>query len=102
IHASGIDHKTGHHGLLEHPLECNLGKAALGFRITAADIFMNARKPDLLEIQWSALWWRAFRHPEVRTEEGAAFGGCERGATNLEVGIVTGVRQPQRIFIPAD
>src|SRR5437870_11376542 len=73
IHASGADQKAGGDGLFEHPLESNLGEATLGLRIPATDIAMNTRKPNLLEVPWAAVWRLAFRHPEVRAEERAAF-----------------------------
>ena len=55
IHTSGNDEKTGTDGLLEHPAQCDLGEAALGLRVATADIAVNARKPDLLEVARAAV-----------------------------------------------
>src|SRR5215475_546687 len=102
IHTARIDQKTSRHGLLEHPLERNLGEAALGLRITAADVPMDPWKPDLSKIRWTALRWRTLRHPEIRTEKSAALVDRDSVAPNLNITIVGRIRQTQRIFVPAD
>jgi hypothetical protein len=71
IHASGNDKRAGTDGLLEHPAQRNLGKARLGFWIAPADIAVNARKPDLLEVARAAVRGRIFRNPQVRSEMAA-------------------------------
>jgi hypothetical protein len=55
IHAPWDNEKTSGDGLLEHPAQCDLGEAALGLRVATADIAVNARKPDLLEVARAAV-----------------------------------------------
>ena len=102
VHSTGTDKKARVDCLVEHPLQGDLGEAALGFRIAAAHIAVNARKPDLLEVAGTALRRAILRHPEICPEEGASFVDGDGMAANLDVGIVACVRQAQRIFVPTN
>src|SRR6185295_18107236 len=102
IHTSGNDEKTGTDGLLEHPAERNLGKAAFGFRIAATDIAVNAWEPDLLEIARTAIRRRVLRNPEIGPEKGPAFVDGDRVTADFDIGVVARKRQLQWVFIPAD
>jgi hypothetical protein len=45
-----INEQTGVFGLAYHPLQCDRGQPGFILGIAAADVAMDARKPDLLNV----------------------------------------------------
>src|SRR5262249_60825227 len=74
--------------LSQHPFERALGQAALLLWITATDIAMHAREPNLLDVSWSP---GCGRTPEIWSKERASFVDRYRVTANLNIRVVCGV-----------
>ena len=91
-----INEQTGVFGLAYHPLQCDRGQPGFIFGIASADVAMDARKPDLLDVG------RRLVAPEILHEIGAAFVEGDGMAHDLDRRIVLGVGQDFLVPRPAD
>jgi hypothetical protein len=76
------------HCFLQHPFKSDFGEPALCFWIATADIAMDARKPDLLEIRRPAI---NFRMPKVGAEERPPLINRDSVTPDLNVGAIVAV-----------
>src|SRR5262249_52891029 len=88
VHLGYVGQQAGSRRLSQHPFERDFRQAALRLWITATDIAMDAREPNLLNVSWSP---GCGRTPEIWSEERSSFVDRDRMTANLNIRIVCGV-----------
>ena len=69
VYPRPIDNQSGGNCFTDHPFEGELRKTALRLWITAANVAVYTREPDLLDVLRAAIWRRRVGSPQVCSEK---------------------------------
>jgi hypothetical protein len=74
----------------------------LCFRVAAADVAVDAGKPNLLQVFWTAVSCWRIGLPQISAEKRPTFIDRSGMTSDRDVGVVGGIREFQGIFDPSD